>query len=365
MPRDVADGRYVHTAVAVMLFLALFASAAATLVNALNPGSHLMDVIVPPLMCVVFAGSLVALLRRPERLLGITRIALMASSVALIAPSWFYTVQALINPAAALIQTLPPVSALLLVLIVMVMFFFPVRQAFGIALVLWLLIALPVLTYLLMHPAEMWTPRGTSLLMTYGPVIFMLVVLLPMLSGMKGTIERLASDRVSMEALINLDPLTKIHNRRVSEQLLQNCIAEQVRTGVIMFDLDRFKAINDTYGHAAGDEVLTAVAARCKTLLRANECVSRWGGEEFVVVIPGADAAAVQQVAERLRRAIANAPIGPVPQVTASFGVTTIRPDDSPASVLERADRALYRSKQRGRNCVASAAALLDGEPVA
>ncbi|MES1938212.1 GGDEF domain-containing protein [Salinisphaera hydrothermalis] len=365
MPRDVSDGRYVHTAVVVMMSLAIFASASATLVNALNPGSHLMDVVVPPLMCLVFAGSLVALVRHPEWLLPVTRLALSASSVALIAPTWLYTVQALTTPGTQLIAILPPISSLLVVLIVMVMFFFPLRQAFCIALLLWLLIALPVLIYLVAHPAEMWTPRGTSLLMTYGPIILMLVVLLPMLSGMHGTIDRLASDRVSMEALINLDPLTKIHNRRVSEQLLKNCIAERIGGGVIMFDLDRFKAINDTYGHAVGDQVLTAVAARCKALLRANECVSRWGGEEFLVVIPGADDVVVRQVAERLRRAIANAPIGAVPRVTASFGVTTIRPDDSPAGVLERADRALYRSKQRGRNRVAVSPALLDGEPMA
>lgn len=365
MPRHVSEGRYVHTAVVTMLGLAMFASATATLVNALSAASHLMDLVVPPVMCLLFAGLLIALIRRPQQLLPITRIALLAAGVALILPTWFYTAQAITTPGVQLIATLPPISSLLLVLVVMVMIFFPGRQAFGMALVLWLLIALPVLGYLFAHPGEMWAIRGTELLMTYGPVVFMLVVLVPMLAGLHGTIERLSSDRVSMEVLMNQDPLTQIDNRRVCEQLLQKCLAARTGAGLIMFDLDRFKAINDTYGHATGDQVLTVVASRCKSLLRANECVSRWGGEEFVVVTPAADTAAVRQVAERLRRAIANAPIGPVSQVTASFGVTTTRPGDCLADVLERADRALYRSKQGGRNCVVSSPVVPDGMSVA
>ncbi|MGB7757086.1 MAG: GGDEF domain-containing protein [Salinisphaera sp.] len=346
-----------------MLSLAMFASASATLMNMLRARHQPLDLIVPPVMCAIFAGLLTALVRRPQWLAYIVRIALLTSSAALVMPTWFYTAQAIWTPGLPLITTLPPISSLLLALVVMVMIFFPARQAFGVALLLWLVIAVPVLAYLFAHPDEMWTPRGTGLLMTYGPVVIMLVVLLPMLRGMTGTIERLVSDRVSMEALIHQDPLTRIHNRRVSEQLLRDCLAEQIRAGLIMFDLDRFKAINDTYGHSTGDEVLTVVAARCKELLRANECVSRWGGEEFLVVLPDADASDVRRVAERLRRAIAYAPIGPVSRVTASFGVTTTRPDDSLASVLERADRALYQSKQRGRNCVVSSPAIIDGEP--
>lgn len=78
-----------------------------------------------------------------------------------------------------------------------------------------------------------------------------------------------------MQAQLNQDPLTRIHNRRVSEQRLRDSLAAAIGAGLIMFDLDRFKAINDTYSHAIGDQVLTVVAARCKKLWRANECVSR------------------------------------------------------------------------------------------
>ncbi|MGN8200038.1 diguanylate cyclase [Salinisphaera sp. RV14] len=361
MPRYVANGRYFHTAVTTMLSLALFASASATLMNVLSAPHRPLDLIVPPVMCALFAGLLIALLRRPRWLLTIARIALLASGAALIMPTWFYTAQAIMTSGLQLVTTLPPISALLLVLIVMVMIFFPGRQAIGMALLAWILVGGPVLLYLFGHPGEMWTPRGRALVMTYGPAAVMLVVLLPILRGMSGTIERLVSDRVWMEALINQDPLTGIHNRRVGEQILRDCLTKQAGAGLIMFDLDRFKAINDTYGHIIGDQVLTVVADRCKQLLRADACVSRWGGEEFLAVIPGADITGVCRLAERLREAIANAPIGPVPSVTASFGVTMLAPGDTLAIAVERADRRLYESKQRGRNCVVSSAALSAG----
>jgi diguanylate cyclase (GGDEF) domain len=156
-----------------------------------------------------------------------------------------------------------------------------------------------------------------------------------------------------MEVMIHRDPLTGIHNRHHSDQVLQNILSERRAAGVIMFDMDRFKAINDTHGHPAGDHVLQAVAQRCIELLRKDECVSRWGGEEFLVVVPDIDAAGLQQLAERLRHAIAELVVEPVPQVTASFGVALIEAADSIPNLLQQVDQALYRAKQQGGNCVA------------
>jgi diguanylate cyclase (GGDEF)-like protein len=116
--------------------------------------------------------------------------------------------------------------------------------------------------------------------------------------------------------------------------------------------MDRFKAINDTYGHAVGDHVLQEVAQRCEGLLRKDECVSRWGGEEFLVVVPNIDAAGLELLAERLRSTIAELAIEPVRQITASFGIATVESGDSVDSVVMRADQALYRAKRHGGNCV-------------
>jgi diguanylate cyclase (GGDEF)-like protein len=346
--------RYVRSASRIMLSMAVFASGAATLIPWLNPVRHRLDLIVPPTMCVVFIALLITLIRRPEWINGIIRTALMASILALAAPAWLYTVQASMTPGLQLISIYPPVSSLMLMLMVMVMIFLPARQAFFVAVLAWLLVALPVLVYLFSHPHELDTPRGADLLMAYGPVIVLVVVLLPVRQGLATRMQQLASERARMEIMVNRDPLTSIYNRRLGEQVMQDVLTGKVPAGVIMFDMDRFKTINDTYGHPAGDRVLQGVAHRCKDLLRKDECLTRWGGEEFLVVVPDVDAAGLRQLAERLRSAIAELPIERLPQVTAPVGIALIQGDDNLVILLQRVDQALYRAKQQGGNCVMS-----------
>jgi diguanylate cyclase (GGDEF)-like protein len=237
-------------------------------------------------------------------------------------------------------------------LLVMVMVFIHGRRAFVLALLCWLLIALPVLAYLALHTREMWTPRGIDLLMAYGPVSVLVVVLLPVQRGLTGTIKRMALERARMEVMLHRDPLTGIHNRRLGERLLRELFDGDRAAGVIMLDVDRFKSINDTHGHPVGDQVLQVIAARCKALLRVDESIARWGGEEFLVIVPAIDAAGLHLVAERLQLAIERLPVAPVRQVTASFGATMIDDADDFDSLLQRVDRALYAAKEQGGNRV-------------
>lgn len=347
-----SDESYVRVAVLVMLWLALFAGICATLIHWLGPIHRTMDLIVPPAGSVIFGGLIIALWRRPWWLQVIVRVALVVATLALIAPAWFYTLDAALTPGMQLIDVLPPVSSLFVMLLVMVMIFIPGRRAFVLALLCWLLIALPVLAYLAVHPHEMWMPRGIDLLMAYGPVSIMVVVLLPVQRGLASTIRRMASERARMEVMLHRDPLTGIHNRRLGERVLRGLFDGVHVAGVIMLDVDRFKAINDTHGHPVGDRVLQAVAERCKVLLRADECISRWGGEEFLVIVPDIDAVGLHMVAERLQMAIARLPVAPVLQVTASFGATMIDDADNFDTVLQRVDRALYAAKEQGGNRV-------------
>src|SRR5690606_41813394 len=104
------------------------------------------------------------------------------------------------------------------------------------------------------------------------------------------------------------------------ERGLRDALARGGSAGLVMLDLDRFRAINDTYGHPAGDGALRAVAASCARLLRPSECIARWGGEEFLVILPDVNAAALPGIAERLRVAIMAVSVPPVAQVTASLG---------------------------------------------
>jgi diguanylate cyclase (GGDEF)-like protein len=122
---------------------------------------------------------------------------------------------------------------------------------------------------------------------------------------------------------------------------------------VIMFDLDRFKVINDNHGHPVGDRVLQQVAQCCQHLLRKNECLARWGGDEFLVAVPEVDHASLQTLAERLRKSINDLLIQPGPQISASIGITLVQDGDSLPGLLQRVDQALYRAKKQGGNVVA------------
>lgn len=157
--------------------------------------------------------------------------------------------------------------------------------------------------------------------------------------------------------LASTDPLTGIANRLVFEQrMIQACervLQDDTETCLLVLDIDRFKHINDRFGHAAGDRALRIVAEQLKAGLRPDDLLARYGGEEFVVVLPGTGMEAGSMIAEGLRTCIES--IGfrgqqqPV-RITLSCGITALRAGDTPDSAFDRADRALYRAKHNGRN---------------
>ncbi len=348
MPVRDPDDQYLRVAMMVMLSLALLAGVCATAIHWLGPVHRPMDRVLPPVASALFAGLLCALWLRPAWVGIITRIALCLAALALIAPAWLYTVQASLSPELRLIDMLPPISSLFAVFMAMLMIFVPGRRAYVAAAVGWLLVASPVLVYLLTHPGELGTPRGVDLVMAFGPASLILVVLLPVQRGLTGKIRRLASERDGIEVQLHRDPLTGVHSRLFGERVLRDVLARGGAAGLVMLDLDRFKAINDTYGHPAGDDVLRAVAASCERLLRPSECIARWGGEEFLVILPDVNAAALHGIADRLRVAITAVPVAPVAQVTASLGTAVLHPADTLDSALQRVDQALYRAKELG-----------------
>lgn len=208
-----------------------------------------------------------------------------------------------------------------------------------------------------------WNIIVSNWLMLVGGVGFILAVL-------SQVMQRLVDASVT-------DPLTQVLNRRGLERRLRTLLADRTvapsRLGVAVIDLDHFKRINDTHGHAAGDDVLVWCARRMGAALRGGDILCRAGGEEFVVVVPDADAALTRDVAERLRAAIAQSPArvrgGANVPVTVSIGV--VATDASPTGfdrALELADAALYTAKQAGRNRVVVAehpAGGAGGAPVA
>jgi two-component system cell cycle response regulator len=179
--------------------------------------------------------------------------------------------------------------------------------------------------------------------------------------------ERLRDNvQMSIEMAIT-DPLTGLFNRRYMESHLSALVEQAASRGkpltALVLDIDYFKAINDGHGHDAGDDVLREFATRIRKSIRGIDLACRFGGEEFVIIMPETDMAVATIVAERLRRRIASEPFsiqqgtGSI-EVTISIGIATLdTADDNAATILKRADQALYRAKRDGRNRVVADAA--------
>ena len=152
------------------------------------------------------------------------------------------------------------------------------------------------------------------------------------------------------------DQLTGLYNRLKLDTVLKREFQRSQRYGnvfgVIIADIDRFKQVNDTYGHQTGDKVLTTFAGLIRTHVRQVDIVGRWGGEEFLIICPETDRQGVLRVAEDLRQIIAAHDFGTVGQVTASFGASIYTTSADADAVVSRADKALYLSKENGRNKV-------------
>lgn len=176
---------------------------------------------------------------------------------------------------------------------------------------------------------------------------------------------RLMERLAAAETASQTDPLTGIPNRRSLERILASGIDESrghgERLSIAILDIDHFKAFNDLHGHETGDLVLRLVARTIAGALRDGDTVARFGGEEFVVVLPRADLATAAKVAERLRhtleaREVTNRRTGAgYGKVTASFGVATLKATETAKDLLRRADDALYAAKRAGRNRVETA----------
>ena len=132
-------------------------------------------------------------------------------------------------------------------------------------------------------------------------------------------------------------------------------IKKKSSLSVVMFDIDFFKRINDTFGHDSGDVVLKSTALRVRELLRSSDCAARFGGEEFIILLKETPVDAAMAMAEAVRARIADAPFDSVGHVSASFGVATWDHHEDAHALIKRADTALYAAKSKGRNCVVQA----------
>lgn len=205
-----------------------------------------------------------------------------------------------------------------------------------------------------------WTEAEMTLLASFGQVMSNDICMRSAARYAVRDLIELEQEKCELFELATVDPLTRALNRRAftrfSERELARCNRENGRLTTLMLDIDHFKQVNDTHGHAAGDKVLAKMVSVAATALRQEDLIGRLGGEEFAIVLVDASEDAAVEVAERIRRAIKRTPFlseAGAFNVTVSIGISAPQLNEfSMTASLERADAALYRAKRSGRDCV-------------
>ncbi len=172
-------------------------------------------------------------------------------------------------------------------------------------------------------------------------------------------ISKVLAEKNVMTQIAEKDELTQIYNRKKFNSMLSLAIREATVYAtpftITLFDIDHFKSVNDTYGHNVGDKVLIQMSALVRNLLRGDDLLARWGGEEFIILSPSTRENDAYELANRLRREIELFPFTDVKKMTCSFGVAEFSKNDTAAELIQKADKALYKAKVSGRNKVSIA----------
>jgi diguanylate cyclase (GGDEF)-like protein len=271
----------------------------------------------------------------------------------------------------AFIYIAPEVGVMFLCTLFVVFSFSSLRSTPLQTAVVWTAMALGLAWLFLLTDKPISMPHGTDLERFATMTVFILTIGRCMFVGifsstMRQTLYKngleLKEAYKRIEELAALDELTGSFNRRCIMRMVDDEITRSQRTkapcSIALIDLDWFKRINDTYGHPTGDEVLRTFAITVFANIRAIDRFGRYGGEEFLLVLPDTPGDAATRLLDRLRAIIADldwSAFSPGMQVTVSGGVATLRPDETADTFLARADGALYTAKARGRNSIASA----------
>ncbi|MFV2059879.1 MAG: GGDEF domain-containing protein [Gammaproteobacteria bacterium] len=179
------------------------------------------------------------------------------------------------------------------------------------------------------------------------------------IENLEHSIDVLKEKSATLKSEVDFDSLTRVHSRKKILNYLNNQLPQlnekRISLAVVVADLDNFKKVNDHYGHRVGDDVLKHTAARIQGSIRDIDLVGRYGGEEFLILLPGVDNETAIIITERIRSSVAKAPItynNRKINMTISLGLTMAKLDDDINSLFNRADNLMYDSKHKGRNCI-------------
>ncbi len=331
--------------VIAVLVLGALAALAALYLQVIIQATNPVDVFFLPLMFTLFPTMGVALVYRPDKLQLVENAAYLMLVL--------YGLSMLVFQVRHTLPTLHTFSE--------TMFWFPMlylvayllhrrAMAFRIAATIWT--ASLVLGLAFTPFAELYRVRDASAFNTLLQFYISGAVYALLLYAFSRIEEGYAENRM----LAYLDHLTQLPNRRYGESLLVHLFREmregRRRFSVVMLDLDGFKKVNDRHGHDVGDRVLKRCALLIQRYLPRGARVIRWGGEEFLIVLPDHDIQAALSVAEEVRRGLERSPHEGVGVVHASLGVASCRPEDTLETLIQRADQAMYLAKQAGGNSV-------------
>jgi diguanylate cyclase (GGDEF)-like protein len=308
-----------------------------------------------PILLTVFGASLLTLQLRPKtwQILVNTNFLTLAMYFVIYTQAMLYAPSSNYNlyDVATFPQWFP--------IIYVTAFLFLRRQtAISFSIVIYTSIALPFLLNLLLNRAEFLHRLQFPILLSMLEAHPVYIALLLGVSTLQEAFVRATAYAEAMSIAAQIDHLTQLPNRRSLTETLQTQLSKfqsgVINTGfaVILLDVDRFKLINDTFGHAMGDQVLIAIAGILQARLRQQDKIGRWGGEEFLLVTQDTTAIEAVQTAERLRALICEHVACGETIVSASFGISLVSPDDTLESIVQRADQALYMAKEKGRNRV-------------
>lgn len=197
-------------------------------------------------------------------------------------------------------------------------------------------------------PFSVWLPMEASMVLELADDLAVAITALDVVHVNR----QLRKTNQRLESLAHTDLLTRCWNRYYTESVIEELCTSSATCAVLMFDIDDFKRINDTYGHPTGDDILREIARLATQTLRSNDHLGRWGGEEFIVIIADATLNEGVCIAKRLCRHIEQHSFAIPDSVTISAGLTTIRKDESPRQLLERVDKGMYLAKTAGKNRV-------------
>ena len=332
-----------------LLFATLFLSGVATVFHWSTPHTWIVNLIIPP-AAFVCAGILLSMVYFfPDKTSLVAKLYVVLMGCALTIPCWIVVFEASHDPSLKLINLYPPITSFLLIATAIILMTFRHRVAVAISSVFWLINAAPVLTYLMLHRDELWAPRGQDMFIAFGPLFVFVIIALPFVRSYSNSMNQLQKQLIATSAIAERDSLTRLLNRHGIENLIAT---QKGHFSLLLIDVDHFKNINDRFGHQTGDAVLCEIARRLTQILRKEAHVSRWGGEEFLVLLENIREPDLKAVAERVLRAIENEPFPEVGKVTASIGGATHYHHESGAQVFKRTDQALYQAKANGRNQV-------------